>query len=155
LIRGYFTPTHPAQRRPYIPNHPPVPLVDSVIWVPELGQGTSIEVTFLVDTGADMTTLHPQDSLRLLPTGAHWDWLRTKQPIGIGGAGQGVAHYPIDAWILFQHEDAALDSWDLKLYIPEVTMANMQYESLLGRGIIGNYIATFDQFSGFRFETPA
>jgi hypothetical protein len=80
--------------------------------------------------------------------------LRTKSPVGIDGAGQGAAHYPVDAWIVLEHEDGTLDAWDFRLYIPEVTMANIQYESLLGRGILAHYITTFDQLNGFRLDVP-
>lgn len=155
MIRGYFAATHPTARQPYTPIHPPVPLVDSFIWLPELGDvSTGVEVTFLTDTGADITTLHPQDSLRLLSRPEHWDLVRTKIPLGVGGAGHGKPHYPMDAVIAFVHDDATVDAWSFTLYIAEPTQDNIEYESLLGRDVLGHYIATFDQNATLAMQLP-
>lgn len=148
MIRGYFSPVHPAIAQPYNPKHPPVPLVDAVVWVPELGSNSAIAVTFLVDTGADMTVLHPQDSLRLLPTEDAWKWAMKKASAMVGGAGQGVRHYMMDAWILFTHTDGTVDSRNIVLCVGHPHPGNRQHESLLGRDVLQHYVSSFDGVYG-------
>jgi len=100
------------------------------------------EVTFLVDTGADVTVLNPQDSSRLLPPGGR---ARLRDPIQFGGAGAGLDHYPEHADVYFRHDDGRVEQIAATVYIATPAEANRNLESLLGRDILGNFVMTFDQ----------
>jgi hypothetical protein len=139
VIRGFFSPT---QLGVVNPAYTAVPLVDAFLWLP-LTDG-SLTLQFLVDTGADMTVLHPQDSLRLLRTNAQWSRIRRLGGVPLGGAGQNVLHYPVDASLVFEREDGEPERVDLTLHIAEPGPQNRQLESLLGRDVLRHFMTTFE-----------
>jgi hypothetical protein len=151
VIRGVFSANHPNIKRSYEPNHPAVPLLRTYLWVPGLG---GVDDSFLVDTGADMTVLHPDDSRRLWRTEEQWDELRRRPSTRVSGAGQGVPHYHVDAIVLLRHEDGELDLRGITLYVAEPHAGNEQLESLLGRDILRHYVTTFDRLHAITLDLP-
>jgi hypothetical protein len=152
VIRGRFSVLHPNIARRYNPDHPPVPLINVRLWVPELGELTEPfalnEVTLLVDTGADMTILHPQDSQRFWTTEDRFGTLRAHPTRRVGGAGRDAPHYLVDGVVIFEHEDGEMDLRPVTLYVAEPHRGNVELESLLGRDILQHYVTTFDHLDG-------
>ncbi len=139
--------------------HPPVPLLDAAIWIPALGEvndpAAAIPVVFLVDSGADMTVLHPQDSRRLFVNEEQWAKVRQYPSISVGGAGQDQPHYQVPGYVLLLHEDQQVDMQSVELHIAERHAGNEQIESLLGRDVLQHYVTTFDQVRALSLITPA
>lgn len=133
-----FSPTHLVGGSPTSMTE--VPYVNAVVELPRLGRWAV--VTFLVDTGADMTVLNPQDSLRLV-LGNEWSGLTN--PITVGGAGAGLAHFPEPATLHFLHDDGRIESVPATTYVGTPDPRNMGLESLLGRDVLANFVMTFDQ----------
>jgi hypothetical protein len=139
VIRGFFSPTHLGVANPACTA---VPLIDAFLWLP--ATNTSIALQFLVDSGADMTVLHPQDSLRLLQTAADWSRVRDAGSVRLGGAGQNLPHYPVEASVVFEHENGALDRSDFTLHVANPSPQNNHLESLLGRDVLRHFVTTFE-----------
>lgn len=102
-------------------------------------------VDFLVDTGADATVLHPQDSLRLLLAE---EIQALPYPVPFGGAGAGVLHHPTMAILAFLDEDRGIRTVRLPIYVAEVSPSNVDLESLLGRDVLRHFPMYFDQRRG-------
>jgi len=137
-VRGFFSETRLVFGNP--PSITAVPYVRTFVALPQFG--TFAEVTFLVDTGADMTVVNPQDGLRLVPPDG---WARLTNPVGPGGAGAGLDHFPTQANVYFVHDDGRVEVIASTVYVASVGPANVQIESLLGRDILANFVMTFDQ----------
>lgn len=146
-INGIFSPTHLLRSDPALTA---VPLVEAYVYLPVLQKGVTLQ--FLVDTGADMTVLHPQDSLRLLPTAADWNAIDHYETKAVGGAGHGLPHKLIDAVVVFRHHDGSLDSESLTLWIAVPNQQNLVQESLLGRDVLASFATRFDHMTSLTFD---
>jgi len=124
---------------------PPYPTLTGVVLIPRLGKVRLTE--FLVDTGADSTTLHPLDARQMgirfhqhfagVPMGATW---------GIGGSS---GYWEETAEVQFLHDD--LTNWDtltLPIHIAQPTRDNSTFPSLLGRDVLQWYRVICDSRSG-------
>lgn len=135
-IRGFFSATRLAgQAAPTA-----LPYVVSLVLLPQLRRRAL--VTFLIDTGADVTILHPQDSLRLLRPE---DIRALPNPAPMGGVGGGANSYPIQATIVLMHDDRRLHSVPLTIFLADPSPANQWLDSLLGRDALDHFIMHFDQ----------
>jgi hypothetical protein len=140
-IRGFFSDTRLVLGGPgSSPSPAALPYVWSTVHLPAYHRRAL--VAFLIDTGADVTTLHPQDGLRLLLPA---EISRMPNPAAIGGAGAGIDHYPVGATIVFMHDDGRLHSIGLTAYVAQPTAQNMRYESLLGRDALEHFVMHYDQ----------
>lgn len=137
-IRGFFSKTH-LTTNPDPDTLASVPYVRAVITIPSTGK--SVNASFLIDTGADMTVIHPQDGLRLF---SESEIDSIPNPIEVGGAGHGRRYYPIDAELSFLHDHGEVQMVAITAYIAEATN-NVTTESLLGRDVLGSFIMNFDQ----------
>ncbi|MCH7698838.1 MAG: hypothetical protein IH865_07870 [Chloroflexi bacterium] len=135
-IRGFFSKTH-LTPNPDTPTS--VPYVHAEILIPSTGK--SVIASFLIDTGADMTVIHPQDGLRLFSAA---QITAIPGPIDVGGAGHGKLYYPIDAEVSFLHDHGEVQTVSITAYVAEATN-NVTTESLLGRDVLGSFIMNFDQ----------
>lgn len=133
MLRGRFG--H-ANKRPYIQGRLFVPRLK--IWS---------DVSFLVDTGADKTTLLPADGLRM---GLNYDTLiRSPIPsVGIGGISRS---YTEESVVLFNEPGKALYVYEIALEIVGSDDHFMDIPSLLGRDILNrwrmNYSPTTDELT--------
>lgn len=84
MIRGRFSPSHLGTTEPAATE---VPLLNVFLYLPAIDAHTSVD--FLVDTGADVTVVHPRDSLRLAMTPAQWELIRRQPAERLSGAGAG------------------------------------------------------------------
>jgi len=146
-INGILSPTHLLQSGPALTA---VPLVEAYIYLPLLNKGVTLQ--FLVDSGADMTVLHPQDSLRLLPRIEDWQAIDHYETKTVGGAGHGLPHKLVDAVVVFKHHDNSLDSESLTLWIALPNPQNLLQESLLGRDVLGAFVTRFDRMASFTLD---
>lgn len=143
-IRGFFSDNYIHLNAP--PGAPPhqahtaVPYVLAVVHLRVFNR--RVLVPFLLDTGADATTLHPQDSLRIV-SDVEIKALGSASPFG--GAGQGKDHYPTDAVVIFAHEDNHLEAIPLTVYIAEPAAHNQYLPSLLGRDALAHFPLSYDQ----------
>ena len=100
-------------------------------------------IDFLVDTGADNTTIHPRDAIMMGVN--HAGLTRSARPsIGVGGT---TTTYEEPAVIIFD------DGQFLQIYISDVSVAaprqhNMQFPSLLGQDIMKNWRIVHDKPRG-------
>lgn len=116
-----------------------VPYVRAALNIPSISK--YVVASFLIDTGADYTVIHPQDSLRLFTA---TEIKALPNPIQFGGAGAGKPHYPIAAEVVFLHDHGELQTIPITVYIAEPPH-NTNVESLLGRDVLGSFIMNYDQ----------
>jgi len=117
-----------------------VPYVRAILHLPAFNR--RIVIQFLIDTGADATTIHPQDSLRLL---APAEIKALGGAIPFGGAGAGKSHHPSESELIFMRTNGTLEAIALRVYIAEPGAHNMRLESLLGRDVLDRFVMMFDQ----------
>jgi hypothetical protein len=143
-IRGFFSDTHidlhPPVGSPADPAFTAVPYVWAFVYLPAFQR--RVLVPFLLDTGADATILHPQDSLRVLGE-SEITGLGNATPFG--GAGAGKDHYPAEALLVFMNDDGSLRQIRLTIYVAEPGTHNQRIESLLGRDALSHFLLAFDQ----------
>ena len=133
MLRGRFGDT---SKRPYLEGRLLIPRLR--VWS---------DISFLVDTGADKTTLLPADSLKM---GLDYNTLtKSSDPaIGIGG----ISHnYTERSIVLFNEPGKALHAYEIELEIVESNDELMGIPSLLGRDVLNrwqmNYSPTTDELT--------
>ena len=111
---------------------PPAPYITAQVVLP--GLGVAAEVNFLIDTGSDVTFLHPEDvgqlgiDFRQLNSGA------LERAAGIGG---GSGYYRETATLTFQDSAGLELSCDLDVFINPQPPPDLQdAPSLLGRDFL-------------------
>ena len=111
----------------------PAPYVEGYIHFPRLG--TVDTVHFLIDTGADFTSLHPDDVSRL---GIDYRRLAGSSLISAIGIGGATGYYREPAWLLFKESTGADRICQLDVRICEMTddPAMQDLPSLLGRDFL-------------------
>lgn len=127
MIRGFFR----ARNAPYI---------SCQVILPRLG--IEHQISFLLDTGADSTCLHPSDAQDL---GIPFDMLQDESiSRGIGG---GASYYRESA--LLEFRDGPIRSvYDIQLLIAKPTEDNSGFPSLLGRNIISRWSVLYEPING-------
>lgn len=139
MIAGYFSSRHPG-RQDDSPTR--VPLVDAFVYLPAINE--HLWVTFLVDTGADVTVLHPFDATRLVRTPDQWRAIRAHPVHRLGGAGGGLEYFGVPALVLFPLEDGGLHGVNIVLWVAD-SRSQMEHESLLGRDILAAFRMSYVQ----------
>ena len=101
-------------------------------------------ILFLVDTGADLTILHPLDAELL---GVNFDGLGCGQSIaGIGGSAK---VYDQQLRLLFTDADTgAWYEYNLTVLVAAPTEHNKSFPSLLGRDILRFWLTEYDPSNG-------
>ena len=121
MLRGRFG--H-ANKRPYIQGRLFIPRLE--IWS---------DVSFLVDTGADKTSLLPADGSRM---GLSYDQLM-KSPIPSVGIGGISRSYTEESIVLFNEPGKALYTYEIAIEIVGPDDHIMDIPSLLGRDILNRW----------------
>lgn len=116
------------------PDAPLAPLLTAELRLD--GQPEFAQIEFLVDTGADQTTIHPADARRLWGGYSQHDFESdaTVQVMrGIGGTARFITRR---VSVVFFEEDGEAVSGDFNLNIAESREDNRDLPSLLGRDIL-------------------
>ena len=130
-ISGYFKPSHQE----------PAPYVSGSVYLPRLGVGDRVD--FLLDTGADATTLHPRDAGKL----GVYAYSLGSASVSARGIG-GPVHYTSE-YAIISFYDGALGDWrDFRIQV-YITSSENEYAvgslpSLLGRDILNRCRCTLD-----------
>ena len=118
------------------------PMVTGLARLPDSSLERSI--LFLVDTGADLTILHPSDVEQL---GLNFDGLGCGQSItGIGGLAK-----VFDQQLRLLFPDADTGAWyeyNLTILVAAPTEHNKSFPSLLGRDILRFWLTEYDPSNG-------
>jgi hypothetical protein len=135
VISGYFHPRSPRW---------PQPSVDVAVRLPGI-QDEYRSISFLIDTGAALTLLHPRDALGRL--GFTREQLETPQSwprqgtYGLGGA---TTNYVVPAWYRFRLDTDDEIEVRLRILVAQRTEGNRTYPSLLGWDLLRHFRLTTD-----------
>ena len=102
------------------------------------------DVTFLVDTGADTTYLHPRDGV---DAGVPFDLLQSRSTSrGIGGT---ASYYQEPAVLMFTDDAAGQDyGYRININVAKPDAVSDRIPSLLGRDIIRRWQMDYDPTNG-------
>jgi len=104
------------------------------------------QVNFIVDTGAQGSTLDMSDAKLMVPRKSLFEGHRMSKPrslVGIGGSGR---YYPEEATVFLQHEGGKVDIISQIIDIPVATKKTWDtvLGSILGMDILSRYRLTVD-----------
>lgn len=113
-------------------DEPPAPYLKAQVTLPNLG--VAGEVNFLIDTGADVTFLHPEDVAFLEIDYRQLNPAAREGTVGIGGRSD---YYRETATLIFQDSAGGELSCELDVFInPRPDPALLDAPSLLGRDFL-------------------
>ncbi len=103
--------------------------------------GLSADISFLVDTGAGLTCVHPHDADSM---GIPYDLLESPgQVLGIGGASQ---YFREPAYLIFSNEsEEPYYGYRVDVRVAAHTATNMAVPSLLGWDLLGRWRVDCDR----------
>ena len=102
-----------------------------------------VETLFLLDTGADVTSVHPGFGRGRVRIPYHRLYGRTT----LNGVGGGSQYFTERAFVAFS-DDALVRFYEIDLFIAQPSAANTGLPSLLGRDIINNWYMRYDPLNG-------
>lgn len=106
-----------------------VPLMAATIELPRLS--VSRTLSFLVDTGADNTCLHYRDAFQVLGFQRYYNFRAPiRESIGVGGSQQ---YFTETAWILLQHIDGRIETYEFSLGVVVPYWNDLQKLSIQAR----------------------
>jgi Retroviral aspartyl protease len=134
VIHGYFAVRSPG---------PPAPHVAATIRRAPAAEFA--EIDFLIDTGADFTTVHPADAFRLWPGYFTHDFARdptVREMHGIGGPARFI---PLQAELQFIDDEMGAVAAPMTVWVAAPDEQGLwNLPSLLGRDIIQQFTLTVD-----------
>jgi hypothetical protein len=135
VIHGTFDPESPEW---------PVPTVRALVHLEGFSSAWT-GVTFLLDTGATTTCLHPVDSLRIVPRDLLTDpgrWPHRDAIVGVGGPTFCFQHPGYIA--LFDEDTTEWFQFKLTYSIAQFGLASARLPSLLGWDVLTNFAVLCD-----------
>ena len=123
------------------------PFLEGRLYVPRFGLWS--DISFLVDTGADVTVLMPDDGLR-----SGIDYTRLTGKTACGGIGGTTEMFVEPAHAVFlDSETKLLHVYTIALHIAPATPQLEKVNSLLGRDVLDSWRMTYDPaHRSLRFE---
>lgn len=110
--------------------------------LPRLGLSTNL--SFLVDTGADCSTLMPADGIKM-----GIDYAALQNPKIVGGIGGNAACYQESAVFIFDEPNRKLiRAYSVDLMIPQPQRDLMHMPSLLGRDVLDRWHMSYEPSRG-------
>jgi hypothetical protein len=134
MLKGRFGNTSGA---PFIEARVSFPRLKISVQVPPAGEA---DISFLIDTGADRTTIMPPDWLRFSVP-----YARLGNPAKLNGIGGVADGFRETALITFSEANVGLRSYEVEVLIYKPTSNMPPCPSLLGRDVIQNWAITFDK----------
>lgn len=117
------------------------PYFDGRLVLPRLK--ISGDVSFILDTGADVSVLMPLDAGR--PKIDYASLSDTTDTLGIGGLSKDFVE---PAFLAFTDSGVTLYAYEISLHIATASPDIMKVPSLLGRNILDNWTITYDKPNG-------
>ena len=118
------------------------PLLEGLLQIPS--QNISNHISFLVDTGADMSILMPDDGVLM---GIDYSALSDTQVVG--GIGGETTIYTEPARIIFAESGKCLHAYAITLGISPVKKELEETHSLIGRDILQNWKMRYHPTTGY------
>jgi len=134
MISGRFGDT---TGRPYIEARVVFPRLKVLVKSPPPGEA---DVSFLADTGADLTTIMPLDWARFSV-----DMSQLIDPFDTYGVGGKAEGFKEEAIVTFSEPGVGLRVYTVEVIIIKPTQYIMQCPSLLGRDIMNKWTVIFDR----------
>ena len=114
------------------------PYVNGRLLLPRLK--LSANLSFLVDTGADLSTLMPADGIKM-----GIDYQTLVDPKDVGGMGGNASCFQEDAVLGFYEPNRSLIRfYSVTIMIPEVSQPLMRMPSIVGRDILDRWRINYD-----------
>ena len=113
------------------------PYIEGRLVLPRLG--VRVEISFLVDTGADQCVLMPADAKR-----ASLDYSVLNPAVEVGGVGGSCEMHPEQGVAVFVEEDGTLQAYLVNVLIAKDDPQLMSTSSILGRAVIDRWMMTYD-----------
>lgn len=114
------------------------PYIEGRLLLPRLGVAGNI--SFLLDTGADVSVLMPLDGGKM-----QLDYTQLSNAVDTIGAGGLCKDYTEPAMIVFSEAGVALHAYSINLHISSPTPDIMKIPSLLGRDVLDQWKITYDK----------
>ncbi len=128
MITGYFSGGSPFVRA----------------WVGGLGPPREEPTPFLLDTGADTTTIAPEDGRALgVDYSSITDWRTSMR--GIGGSARSA---PRRVWLHFREDDGTIRRYQLEVALLEDASGSEWVPSLLGQDVLRRWRTVHDPAVG-------
>ncbi len=139
-IQGYYL----SRSNPLSPLY-----VETTVRLTRLGVQDTVD--FLIDTGADMTCLHPQDAARL---GVSYDRIQPMGSVTSVGVGGPLEYYREEATLIFRDQDDTELLFYCHIHI-SLSPAVAELPSLLGRDFLNRCSLLADNPENQVLITPA
>lgn len=111
------------------------PAISCFVSIPSLNSQAA-RVTFLLDTGASFSIIHPKDLRSLRIDESRFSERATSRGRGIGG---GAAYAEVDGRLSIEHGDGTFVSYVLPLHLALPSAVNDDFPSILGMDFISYF----------------
>lgn len=146
MIRGVLVdPQNPRGESQIAVSPMAIPVIVATIRIPRLK--VSYRFSLLVDSGADITSLHLRDAIRVL---GMRKYLELRGETTVGGVGGPAKYFLEPARIIFVHEDENIEGYNFDLRIAKIPKSPsnlrdaLRLPSVLGRDIWHHFRIVID-----------
>ncbi len=147
MIRGVLLdPQNPGGEHHIAVSSMAIPIIVATIRIPRLK--VSDRLPLLADSGADITSLHLRDAIRVL---GMRKYLQLRGETTVGGVGGDAKYFLEPTRIIFVHEDGNIEGYNFELRIAKIPPGSpsklkhaLQLPSVLGRDILHHFRIVID-----------
>ncbi|MCJ7831229.1 MAG: retroviral-like aspartic protease family protein [Dehalococcoidia bacterium] len=118
--------------------------LSAFVYLPKFNKAKQVD--FIIDTGAEGSTLDMPVAKLMVPRKSLFEGHRMSKPRPVVGIGGSARYYPEEALILLEHDGGKLDVLPQIIDIPVATKKtwDMVLGSILGMDILSRYRVTID-----------